>query len=359
MQAAAAIRPQLVSPRAAPMLEAVREVTGGSFDIDAFHVMNERDNALIADEVLHGAGSSTFVYSFEIKGTPVFGVSVVGARHLANHYRGLKHRLVAAVQKSGELFTFQSYPAENMPMSVSCNIVQELADQPDFYSAIVEITDIKSGNSIQIERRENRFETDRQGREYERPNYATIAQSKAYRNAVLALIPQDVRIRFCQEMLKLNKGEKITESVLDQKRANVLRFAARNAISFDRRAVEGLTLDQISGLGDAAREGALPAFVQSAKALGLEIAVGSDAIREENASPAAEATPRRRGRPPGPSRQEPTEPARETGIAPPAESAPAGPEAEPAADEGEAEAEPEEGGSADQPTPPRRVHFEV
>jgi hypothetical protein len=43
----------------------------------------------------------------------------------------------------------------------------------------------------------------------------------------------------------------------------------------DRRAVEDLTLDQISGLGDAAREGRLPAFVEAARALGLEVAQGS------------------------------------------------------------------------------------
>jgi hypothetical protein len=51
-------RPQLVQPRAMQTLEAVRSVTGGGFDPDAWHVMDERDNALVADEILHGAGSS-------------------------------------------------------------------------------------------------------------------------------------------------------------------------------------------------------------------------------------------------------------------------------------------------------------
>ena len=111
--------PRLVSPRATETLETVRNAAGG-FDIDAFHAMNERDNALIEDEILHGAGSSSFVYQFDIsQGNTVTGVSVVGARHLANHYRGLKHRLVASAQKTGELFVFQSFPAENMPMAVS------------------------------------------------------------------------------------------------------------------------------------------------------------------------------------------------------------------------------------------------
>jgi hypothetical protein len=239
--------------------------------------MERRDDQLIADEILHGPGSSKFVYSFAIAGQrePVSGISVVGARHLAAHYKGLKHRLVAAMQKTGALFTFTSYPAENLPMQVSCSIVPELADEDDFYAAVCEMVDIKTGNAIQIERRELRFEERRGGGQFERPNYATIAQSKAYRNAVLALVPQDVAIRWKIEMLRLNKEDVITESVIDQKRANVLQFAAQKAIALDRQAVEHLTLDQIAGLGDAAREGRLPAFVEAAKALGLAAEPGA------------------------------------------------------------------------------------
>lgn len=300
--------PRLVEARAAT-IEMVRNVTGG-FDIDAFHVMEERDNALIADEILHGAGSDTFVYNFEIQGKQVAGVSVVGARHLANHYRGLKHRLVASMQKTGELFMFQSFPAENMPMSVSASIVHELASEPDFYSAIVEITDIKTGNAIQVERREARQAYRHDGSPYDRPNYQVIAQSKAYRNAVLTLVPQDVVIRWKAEMLKLKKGETITASVIDEKRSNVLRFAAQKGIGLDRTAIEHLTLDQIAGLGDAAREGQLPAFVNAAKALGLEMQQGepeqADAVSTAGTREDGESS-RRRGRPPGPRRQQPPE----------------------------------------------------
>lgn len=261
-------RPQLVAPRAVQMLEAVRDAAGG-FDIDAWHAMEERDNALIADEILHGALSESFVYSFTIKGQLITGVSVVGARHLAAHCGGLKHRLVASLEKTGALFVAQSFPAENMQMHVSASHVPELADQDDFYAAVVELQDIKTGNAVQIERREKRFELDRNGNLYERPNYATIAQSKAYRNAVLALVPQDIVIRWKAEVLRLKKGETITTSVLDEKRSAVLRYAASQGVSLDRRAVEHLTLDQISGLSDAAHGGRLPAFVNSAQALGL------------------------------------------------------------------------------------------
>lgn len=280
-------RPQLVAPRQVATLDAVRTMTGG-FDIDAWHVMEERDNALIADEVLHGPGSSKFVYSFDVAGQrdPVTGISVVGARHLAAHYKGLKHRLVAAMQKTGSLFTFTSYPAENLPMAVSCSVVPELADEDDFYAAICEVIDIKTGNAIQIERRELRYEERRGGGHFERPHYATIAQSKAYRNAVLALVPQDIVIRWKLDMLRLKKEEVITESVIDQKRANVLQFAATKAIALDRQAIDHLTLDQIAGLGDAAREGRLPAFVEAARALGLEVAQESTEPAKTAAAPA-------------------------------------------------------------------------
>jgi hypothetical protein len=284
-------RPQLVAPRQMQTLEAVRTMTG-AFDVDAWHAMDERDNALIADEVLHGAGSSTFVYQFEIQGKPVTGISVVGARHLAAHYKGLQHRIVASMEKIGPLFTFVAYPGEH-PMSVNCSVVAELAEEADFYASVIEMTDLKTGNRIQTERRESRVEFRRDGSTYERPNYATIAQSKAYRNAVLALIPQDVVIQWRETMLKLKKGETITASVLDEKRSNVLRFAAQRALALDRHAVEALTLDQIAGLGDAAREGQLPAFVRAAQALGLEVGQEAGTRQTSSVAPSeGEAPPR-------------------------------------------------------------------
>jgi hypothetical protein len=294
----------------------VRSVAGGAFDIDIFHVINRRDDQLVADEILHGAGSSTFVYDFTINGQQVAGVSVVGARHLAAHYKGLKHRLVASMQKTGELFVAQSFPGEGGQMAISAQVVPELAAEDDFYAAVIEIQDVKTGNAIQVERREARYEKRRDGSRYERPNYQTIAQSKAYRNAVLALIPQDVLIRWKQEMLKLRKSDTITSSVLDEKRSGVLRFATQHGLAFDRRAIEHLTLEQIGGLGDAARQGQVPAFVNAAHALGLDVAVGEEAAQETGrAAPDATQPPAaagsagpsqaaRRGRPPGPRRQQ-------------------------------------------------------
>jgi hypothetical protein len=288
--------PRLAAPRTAEALETVRALTGGRFDVDAWHVIDERDNSLIQDEILNGAQSAAFVYSFEISGQRVSGISVVGARHLAAHYQGLKHRLVASTQKVGALFTFYSFPSEGMPMSVSCNIVPELAAEPDYYSVVVDLTDVKTGNTIQIETREQRFEHRRDGSAYERPHYQKIAQSKAFRNGALHLIPQDVQQQFLSLMLKQGKGVNITPSVIGEMRSNVMRFAASHAVPLNRLAVEHLSSDQISGLRDAAREG-VPAFVNAARGLGL------DFDREPSAGEPA-AAPRRRGRPPRPSRLE-------------------------------------------------------
>jgi hypothetical protein len=342
-----AIRPQLVSPRAAQTLEAVRSVTGGSFDVDAFHVMNARDDALIADEVLHGTASDKFVYHFTVSGTEVSGISVVGARHLANHYRGLKHRLVGSVQKTGALFEYRAFPSDVFAGDTRANVVPELASEPDFYSCVCEVTDLKTGNSIMVEAREERVGHSERSGDYDKPHYQKIAQSKAYRNAVLALIPQDVAIRWKNEMLKLKKGEFIAGGVIEEKRSNVLRFAAQRGVALDRQAIEHLTLDQIAGLGDAAREGQLPAFVNSARALGLEIGQGEAEPESATASPSPDSGPqpparRGRGRPPLRAPREQYE----YGEPPTQAEEPAQPPAGPSSAEREDE-------------PPRRVQFEV
>lgn len=250
------------------MLEASRSFDG-TFDIDAFHVMDRRDNALIEDELLHGAVSRRFVYRFKIQDTEVTGISVIGARHLAAQYGGLKHRIVASVSKNGTMFTFMSYPQPGMPMSVSCSTVPELGDEPDFYSAIVEVQDIKTGNSVQMESQESRFAARRDGSLYERPHFAKIAQAKAYRNAILSLIPQDAQLQWKARALELGENVVLTQDVLQEKRDGVLRYAAQHGIPIARPALAAIGFDQISGLADSARAGSLPAFRASLASLGL------------------------------------------------------------------------------------------
>jgi hypothetical protein len=297
--------PRLAEPRSAQMLEMVRSA-GGTFDLDVLHVMDERDNSLIADEVLSGAGSDRFVYHFSINGTEVSGISVVGARHLANHYHGLRHRLVGYVQKIGSLFEYRAFPSDGFAGDIQPRVLHELADQPDYYSIVCEVTDIKTGNSVQVECREERVGYSRDGSPYDKPNYQKIAQSKAYRNAVLSLIPQDVQLRWKAEMLKIKKGADITASVIDEKRRNVLRFAAQHGLALERRAVEHLGLDQITGLGDAARVSEA-AFVNSARSLGLGVEQGREREPEIGTGETTAAAPlaaRRRGRPPGSARRD-------------------------------------------------------
>lgn len=254
------------------------------FDLDAWHAMEQRDNALIADEIMHGTMSGKFVYDFSISGTRTSGVSVVGARHLAAHYGGIKHRIVASVEKRDALFIFTTYPAESIPMSVHVANIPEMAAEPDFYKIVIEITDVKKGVSEQHEKMELRHEKRRDGSLYERPNFQIIAQSKAFRNGVLAMIPQDVVEKFKQ--MSLNAGNTMTINLMEEKRNAVNRFASQNGIALDRQALANLTYEQISGLGDAARAGA-EKFIQAATGIGLVPRVRSVPLEEEVTPPGA------------------------------------------------------------------------
>ena len=254
-------------PTKAPTLDATAR-SDGSYDTEAYAVMEQRDSQLIQSELLYGAGSSKFVYQFAMGGKTVSGISVIGARHLAAHYGGIKHQLIGSIQKIGSLFTFTAYPQPGIPMSMQVQVLPDLRGEPDFYGAVVQVTDTKSGNVIQVEKREERFEFRRDGTPYERPHYALIAQSKAYRNAVLDLLPQDVQIEWCAQMVALGNSVPITESVIDLKRDAVLKFATARGLQINRLGLDRLTMNQISGLGDAAREGAA-AFVKAATMAGV------------------------------------------------------------------------------------------
>lgn len=281
--------PRLVTPRAAETLEAVRAVTGG-FDVDAWHVIEARDERLFAENVLHGALTPAFLYIIKMTGhADQVGVSATGARHLAAHYKGLQFRLVADAHKVGNKVYCQQFPGNGL--SYDQFVRDADPDEADYYMVLGEMHDLKSGNVFQAVKREPRYDTRRDGTTYERPNYMVIAQSKVERNLILHMVPQDVRLRWQQELLRLGgKAENITDSVIEEKRSAVLRFAAANAVALDRQRLGILTYDQIGGLGDAARAG-LPAFAQAAVRLGLTIGEATD----EPAEPAPE--PPRRGRP--------------------------------------------------------------
>jgi len=249
------------------------EASPVGFDVDAWHVMDKRDNALIEDELLHGSITRKFIYEFKIQETQVTGISVVGARQLGYHYGGLKHRIVGSTLKQGRVFKFTSYPSPGSPMNVQVAVLPELEDEPDSYAALVEILDIKTGNAIQMESSENRYESRRDGSLYDRPHYVKIAQAKAYRNAVLALLPQDVQLQWKAQCLELQDKFVITEDVLQEKQRGILQFAAKHAIPVSRPALAAIGFDQIAGLSDAAR-GGLEQFRASLSALGLAQVVG-------------------------------------------------------------------------------------
>lgn len=291
-------------PSAVRLLDQV--IANTSFDADMYHVMNERDNSLVADEILNGSGSSKFVYVMEgmkgEDGNSVSGISVIGARHLASFYGGIEHRIVATVRKVGSQFITTSYPAPGIPMETRVEMIHALADEPDSYTAIVEIKDKKTGNSIMAEKREERFGRKRDGGRFERPNYDIIAQSKAFRNGVLSVLPQDVIIRWKIEMLKLDKHKDvITDSVRDEKIAGVTSYAAKKGIPIDRIALADLAMPQIAGLSDAARASDA-AFTNALIALGL---VQAEQSEPEPAPPKSKAEPKGRAKSAAPSEEAP------------------------------------------------------
>jgi len=231
------------------------------YSLDTWHAMQSRDDQLIRDQVLHGYSGREYVYEFSISGTKVTGVSVVGARALASAYGGIKSRLVASVDKTGSLFVFKSFE----PLAVKAEIIPQLADEPDFYECVVEVTDIKTGNSIQVRKKETKTERKRDGGTFVRPHYDVIAESKAFRNGVLSIIPQEVIGRFESKCLQV--GDAAKGKTIDQYRDGVIAFATKSGIALDRQAVGQLTYAEISGLGGSV--GDVGTFRQAAEAVGI------------------------------------------------------------------------------------------
>jgi hypothetical protein len=225
-------------------LEAVKSGEG-KFDADAYHAMQERDEQLIHDQIVHGLTSNEFVYDFPMDGSTVTGVSVVGARELAFQYGGIKHRIIATLQKNGALFTARSFE----PLAINCHKVEELADEDDFYEVIIEVTDVKKGNSVQVRKRESLQGTRKNGTKYDRPHYDVIAESKAYRNAVINILPQAVVEEFKKACIAKKYGnEGKPQRTLQDLRSGVLRFAMSKGEPVDRAKLEKLSYEEISDL---------------------------------------------------------------------------------------------------------------
>lgn len=238
------------------------------FDPDAYHVMQQRDEQLIEDELLRGAGSKAFVYSFPLQGSTVTGVSVIGARQLASEYGGIKSRIVATVEKRGSLFIFRSFE----PLNIETRVLHELSDEVDYYECIMQVDDIKSGNAIQVRKKESKLEKKRDGSMFERPHYDVICESKAYRNGVLSVLPQSVIQQF--KAKHLAAGNSSDEKTMDQLRAGALQFSTKHGLTLNRAVLQQLTYAEIAGIGGAASLG-VDAFRKACEAVGLvEAATG-------------------------------------------------------------------------------------
>lgn len=255
-----------------------------SFDPDAYHAMQARDDTLIRDELLHGSTSDAFVYSFEMSGKKVVGVSVIGARELAAQYKGIKTRIVATIEKTNGLFIFRTFT----PLSIQVQHIPELADESDFYECVMEVADIKTGNSIEVRKKESKIEKKRNGEGYARPHYDVICESKAYRNGVLAVLPQSVIRDFRDKCLA--NGKSSNEQTIQQRRAGVSTYAAKNGLAIDRKVLDDLSFSELDGLAGAAREG-LEVFKRAAAAMNLTDSVDQVTGEIAAASPPAAATP--------------------------------------------------------------------
>lgn len=245
------------------------------FDPDIWHAMQSRDESLIRDSVLRGYTGQEYVYSFPMQGKTVTGISVVGARALAAQYGGIKARIIGSTDKTGELFVFKSFD----PLSVDARTIPQLAEQSDFYEVIMEITDLKTGNSIQVRKKESKIERKRDGTPYERPHYDVIAESKAFRNGVLSVLPQSVISEF--ERKALNAGHGTRERTIDELRDAVIQFASKNSLKYSRQAIQRLTYSEVSGLGQALTEG-LDQFKSAALSAGV---LAEDNRNEEGKQP--------------------------------------------------------------------------
>lgn len=271
------------------------------FDPDAYHAMQERDNALIRDQVLHGSCEPEFVYAFLIKGKLTTGVSVVGARQLAAEYGGITARIVATVEKRRGLFIFRSFD----PLQVNTQQIDDLESDEDFYECVTEVCDIKTGNKIQVRKSENRREQTRDGRFYDVPHFDVIAESKAFRNGVLAILPQSVIQKFEAKCLRAamasgTLGPEVNraltnyfaqqdamrsgvamEKTIDQVRDDCIAFATKRGLRVNRDVMRELSYAELDGLRAAAGDAAT--FRDSLESLG---ALQADAATTEPEPPA-------------------------------------------------------------------------
>lgn len=313
------------------MDEVIENTISRGFDPDAWHVMDQRDTRLIQDEIMGGPRSSKFIYDFSIQGTNVSGISAIGARELMTYYGGIQHRLVSSTRKVGSLFVFTTYPHEGVSASMQTTILDPLKDEPDGFEAVCEVHDIKTANRVMAAKFESQWEkrSERSGGGfYEKPHFATIAQSKAQRNGILQIIPQAVQLEWIASIKKLGGNVNVTAGVLDEKRDGVLRYCAAQGIPIDRDILGTLLLEQIMGLSEAARTGARDTFMAAAVALRL-VQLPTQEQGATLTPPAGAATPRRR--------REANAPA---GTKPPAQPEPAQRTATPPAPNDQARADP-------------------
>lgn len=258
--------------------EAGEVAVAGDFDKERHYVLAERDRKAITEAIIYGAVDTDWVYRLPGR-SGAEGISVVGARQLAALYKGLRHRILFSVEKRGPLWTITNYPTDRREGSVLFQIQPPgTEDVPDFYKVLVEVEDIKTGNSLQDEKTELRVNFDREGKPYDNAHYATIAQAKAARNAVEHILPQDFVRRFVDNALGLKdeaggkpESRAFAMSAIEEAHRKIAAYAVSYSIAIDTMKLDKLDMATVEGLRMAAGTG-IDQFRDALGTLGLVVA---------------------------------------------------------------------------------------
>lgn len=256
----------------------------------AFELKSQRDTQLVIDELLNGGMSTEFVY--QIPGRDdVSGISVIGARQLAAVQGHIRHRIVMSVEKKGPLAIITTYPMPGVPARVEyMQVPGPVTTEDDFYRVLVEVENTATGYVLQDEKTELRWQTSKEGKPYQNAHFATVAQAKAFRNAVEHVFQQDIVLDFVRQALEMKRankdGKTIVGGAMEEMRRAITRFAAEKGIPIERAALGNLTSEQMGGLREAVKDGK-DSFLSALAALGLRTAASAETAAPPKPAPKA------------------------------------------------------------------------
>ena len=149
----------------------------GDVPAEAVAAIESADEEAIVQHILTGSGPDAFLYSFPVGGKPIVGISVDGAAEIAQLVGNIEVLPDMHVQDRGTSF-FAAVRARNLSRNVTWMGSHEQKKNKTLRDGAGEVPD------------EHAF---------------TVAISKATRNAVLRVVPQEVVHRICEQFLARGK----------------------------------------------------------------------------------------------------------------------------------------------------------